>query len=381
MRLSKLFKEFFESEKTSGLILILCTIVSLVLTNLFGHSYSGFWHSQIFSKPLEFWINDGLMTIFFLLVGLEIEREIYKGELSNMRSAMLPVLGALGGMLIPAVIHFAFNYGAVSQKGFGIPMATDIAFSLAILSLLGNRVPVSLKIFLTALAIIDDLGAIIVIALFYSKNLSLVYLGLAILLFGIMLLLNRTRFYRTWVYLVLGIAMWLFIYQSGIHPTISGVLLAFAFPFGGGNKYSPSYILQHHLHKPVAFFILPLFALANTAILIPSSVVTELTTPNSYGIIFGLFIGKPLGIFLFSVAGAAIGLCSIPADIKRRHLLWTGFLAGIGFTMSIFITLLAFKEDTLVYGSKIAIIIGSVLSGVFGFFGLRLTLKQAGSGR
>src|SRR6476646_4591725 len=167
MRLSKLFKEFFESEKTSGLILILCTIVSLVLTNLFGHSYSGFWHNQIFSKPLEFWINDGLMTIFFLLVGLEIKREIYQGELSGVKKAMLPILGAIGGMLVPAIIYYIFNHGTASQNGFGIPMATDIAFSLAILSLLGNRVPVSLKIFLTALAIIDDLGAIIVIALFY----------------------------------------------------------------------------------------------------------------------------------------------------------------------------------------------------------------------
>src|SRR6476620_1952136 len=379
MRLSKLFKEFFESEKTSGLILILCTIVSLVLTNLFGHSYSGFWHSQIFSKPLEFWINDGLMTIFFLLVGLEIEREIYKGELSNMRSAMLPVLGALGGMLIPAITHFTFNHGTISQNGFGIPMATDIAFSLAILSLLGNRVPVSLKIFLTALAIIDDLGAIIVIALFYSKTISFIYLGLAFLLFSLMLVLNRFRFHRSWVYLIIGVVMWFFMYRSGIHPTITGVLLAFALPFGSGNKKSSSYILQQRLHKPVAFVILPLFALANTAILLPSSIFTGLTTSNSYGIIFGLLFGKPLGIFLFSVAGAAMGLCSIPTDIKRRHLLWTGLLAGIGFTMSIFITLLAFNDETLVYGSKIAIIAGSVLAGTFGYFGLRLTLKSAAS--
>src|SRR5436190_14470048 len=187
MKLSKLFKEFFESEKTSGLILIFCTITSLALTNLFGHSYSGLWHVTIFSKSPEFWINDGLMTIFFLLVGLEIEREIYQGELSDLKRAMLPVLGAIGGMLVPAVIHYIFNQGTPSQNGFGIPMATDIAFSLAILSLLGKRVPVSLKIFLTALAIIDDLGAIIVIALFYSKNISFIHLGLALLLFSLML--------------------------------------------------------------------------------------------------------------------------------------------------------------------------------------------------
>jgi len=376
MKLSKLFKEFFESEKTSGLILILCTIISLALTNLFGHSL---WRAIIFSKPLDFWINDGLMTIFFLLVGLEIEREIYKGELSNIRRAMLPILGAIGGMLVPAIIHLCFNFGSISQNGFGIPMATDIAFSLAILSLLGSRVPVSLKIFLTALAIIDDLGAIIVIALFYSKNISFTYLGFALLLFCLLLMLGRLKVYNIWIYLIGGVAMWFFMYRSGIHPAITGILLAFAIPFGDRHQTALSYQLQHRLHKPVAFIILPLFALANTAILIPSSVFTELTTPNSYGIIFGLFLGKPMGIFLFSIAGAAIGICSIPADINRRHLLWTGFLAGIGFTMSIFITLLAFKEGTLVYGSKIAIIIGSVLSGTFGYLGLRLTLKPAAS--
>ena len=376
-RLSKLFKEFFDSEKTSGLILIFCTIISLVLTNSWGHSYLDLWHIHIFSKPIEFWINDGLMTIFFLLVGLEIEREIYKGELSYARKAMLPVLAAIGGMVLPAIIHFGFNHGKISQNGFGIPMATDIAFSLAILSLLGNRVPLSLKIFLTALAIIDDVGAIIIIALFYSKDLSLLYLGLAFLLFCAMFSLGRLRVYNTWIYLVAGIAMWFFMYRSGVHPTITGVLLAFAIPFGDGGKTSPSYVLQHRLHKPVAFFILPLFALANTAILIPSSVFTQLTTSNSFGIIFGLFIGKPLGIFLFSVAGAALGLCSIPSDIKRKHLLWTGLLGGIGFTMSIFITLLAFNNESLIHGSKIAVILGSVFSGIFGYLGLRLTLKRA----
>lgn len=379
MKLSNLFKEFFESEKTSGLILIFCTIISLALTNFLGHSYAGFWHVPIFSKPLEFWINDGLMTVFFLLVGLEIEREIYKGELSNIRRAMLPILGAVGGMLVPGIIHLCFNFGSISQNGFGIPMATDIAFSLAILSLLGSRVPVSLKIFLTALAIIDDLGAIIVIALFYSKNISFTYLGFAFLLLCFLLMLGRLKVYNIWFYLITGVAMWFFLYRSGIHPAITGILLAFAIPFGDRHQTALSYKLQHRLHKPVAFIILPLFALANTAILIPSPVFTELTTRNSYGIIFGLFLGKPLGIFLFAIAGAAIGFCSIPADIKRRHLLWTGFLAGIGFTMSIFITLLAFKEETLVYGSKIAIIVGSVLSGTFGYLGLRLTLKSAAS--
>jgi NhaA family Na+:H+ antiporter len=379
MKLSKLFREFFESEKTAGLILVLCTIISLTLTNVLGQAYSGLWHIHILSKPVDFWINDGLMTIFFLLVGLEIEREIYQGELSEARKAMLPVLGAIGGMFLPAVIHFGFNHGKISQNGFGIPMATDIAFSLAILSLLGNRVPLSLKIFLTALAIIDDLGAIIIIALFYSKHFVLLYLGLAFLLFFIMLTLGKLKVYNTWIYLVSGIAMWFFMYRSGIHPTITGVALAFAVPFGDGGKNSSSSVLQHRLHKPVAFFILPLFALANTAIFVPSSVLTQLATPNSFGIMLGLLVGKPLGIFLFSVAGSALGIYSIPADIKRKHLLWTGLLGGIGFTMSIFITLLAFNDEELIHGSKIAVILGSILSGTLGYLGLRLTLKPAAS--
>jgi len=315
------------------------------------------------------------MAIFFLLVGLEIERQLYIGELADLKKAMLPVIAAIGGMIFPAAIHFAFNYKSDSQSGFGIPMATDIAFSLAILSLLGNKVPVSLKIFLTALAIIDDLGAIIVIALFYSKGFSLLYFGFALLVFAIMFILNRIKFYRIWVYLVLGGVMWFFMYRSGIHATITGVLLAFVIPFGNGDEKSPSYNLQHFLHRPVAFFILPVFALANTAILIPSSVITDLASSNSYGIILGLLVGKPLGILLFALLGAGIGVCSIPADIKKQHLLWVGLLAGIGFTMSIFITLLAFSNPATIDTSKIAVIIGSVLSGVLGYIGLKVSLK------
>ena len=351
-------------------------MISLVLANsTLGHSYIDFWHTDLFSQPIEFWINEGLMTIFFLLIGLEIERELYIGELADFKRSMLPVIAAIGGMLVPAGIHFAFNIGMDSQHGFGIPMATDIAFSLAILSLLGRSVPASLKIFLTALAIIDDLGAIIVIALFYSKNFSAVYFGLAVLVFIVMLLLKKAHFYRLWMSLVLGCILWFLVERSGIHPTISGVLLAFAIPFGNGHEKSPSYLLQHHLHKPVAFIILPLFALANTAILISPSVISGLATANSYGIIFGLLIGKPLGIFLFSTIGAAIGWCSIPHTIKKPHLLWSGFLAGIGFTMSIFITLLAFSEKIIIDESKIAVMAGSLLAGTIGYIGLKLTLK------
>jgi NhaA family Na+:H+ antiporter len=314
------------------------------------------------------------MTIFFLLVGLEIEREIYIGELSNLKKSMLPIIAAIGGMIVPALIHFAFNSGTSTQNGFGIPMATDIAFSLAILSLLGNRVPASLKIFLTALAIIDDLGAITVIALFYSTNFSFLNFAIAIALFIVMLILNRLKIYSVWIYLLIGMVMWFFMYRSGIHATITGVLLAFAIPFEKGNENSISYRLQHRLHLPVAFIILPLFALANTAIVIPSGVLQELSSGNSYGIILGLLIGKPLGIFMFSLVGMLLGWCTLPAGLKKHHLLWTGLIAGIGFTMSIFITLLAFNDSSLVNVSKIAVIVGSLLSAVIGYFGLKFTL-------
>jgi NhaA family Na+:H+ antiporter len=378
MKLSKLYTDFLNSEKTAGIILLFCTVLSLTLANSsIGDSYLHFWHTEFASKPFEFWINDGLMTIFFLLVGLEIERELYIGELSDIRRSLLPVIAAIGGMLVPALIHFSFNAGTTTQSGFGIPMATDIAFSLAVLSLLGKRVPASLKIFLTALAIIDDLGAIIVIALFYSKDFSLLYFGIAMGLFGGMFILNRLKVYYIWLYLIIGMVMWFCMYRSGIHATITGVLLAFVIPFGKGDENSGSYRLQQKLHLPVAFIILPLFALVNTAIHIPAGVINDLSTSNSCGIIFGLLLGKPLGIFLFSFLAIAIGWCALPEGLKKQHLLWTGMLAGIGFTMSIFITLLAFNDAATINSSKIAIIIGSLISAVFGLIGLRVTLKKA----
>lgn len=377
MKTTKLFNEFIQSEKSAGIVLIICSAFSLIITNLpFGQSYLDLWHFKILSKSIEFWINDGLMTVFFLLVGLEIEREIYIGELSDIKKSLLPIFAAVGGMAVPALIHFILNQGTVYQSGFGIPMATDIAFSLGILSLLGKRVPISLKVFLTALAIIDDLGAIIIIALFYSTGFSLTYFGFAVLIFAVMLVLNRIKFYGIWVYLILGSVMWICLYQTGIHPTITGVLLAFAIPFGSGDEKSPSYFLQHLLHKPVAFLILPLFALANTAIPFPSSIVDSFTNSNSYGIILGLLLGKPIGIFIFSVLGAAVGLCSLPKEIKKTHLIGVGLLAGIGFTMSIFITLLAFNENSSIVSSKISVLIASLLAGTLGYLWLNLSLPK-----
>ena len=378
MKHLRFLNAFLESEKSGGLVLLVCALGSVLISNsLLGESYQHLWHTTVLTKPVEFWINDGLMTIFFLQVGLEIEREIYIGELNDFRKSLLPVIAAVGGMVVPAAIHFIFNKGLPSQNGYGIPMATDIAFSLGILSLLGNRVPFSFKVFLTALAIIDDLGAILIIALFYSSHFSILYLGLAAIVFIAMIVLNRMNVLAIWVYLLLGCAMWFCMHRSGIHATITGVLLAFAIPFRSGAAHAPSTHLQHRLHRPVTFIILPLFALANTALVIPTTFIDDLVSSNSLGIALGLMVGKPLGIFLFAVVGSWLGWCAIPANLRLPHLLGIGLLAGIGFTMSIFITLLAFNDEALINSSKIAVLVGSLFSGVAGFIILRLLLNKA----
>lgn len=377
MKLTKLFTEFFESEKAGGILLIGCTAISLLLANFYlKDNYIQLWHFQIGGHSSTHWINDGLMTVFFLLIGLELEREIYIGELSSLKNASLPIFAAIGGMAVPAGLFLLFNFGTATQSGAGIPMATDIAFAIGILSLLGNRVPASIKVLLTALAVIDDLGAIIVIAIFYTSTLAFINLFLALGVFGLLLILNRLKVHNLIPYLIGGVAMWYFMQQSGVHPTITGVLLAFAIPFGDGEEKSPSYKLQHWLHKPVAFFILPLFALANTCISIDSGWLTGLTQTNSIGIFAGLIVGKPLGIFLFSFITVSLGLCALPEDLKWKQIIGVGLLAGIGFTMSIFITLLAFDNPELITQSKIAILIASLVAGTLGYLWLRATLKS-----
>ena len=376
MKLTRLFNEFFNSEKAGGLILVFVTLLSLVLANSSWQvAYINLWHFDLGGHSIVHWINDGLMAIFFLLIGLELEREIYHGELSNIKNAALPIFGALGGMVVPAGLFLLLNFGTNTQAGAGIPMATDIAFAIGILSLLGNRIPVSLKIFLTALAVIDDLGAIIIIAIFYTTSLSFLNLFIALGIFVCLLMLNRLKVYNLIPYLIGGIAMWYFMLHSGVHATITGVLLAFAIPFRKGGEKSPSYILQHFLHKPVAFFILPLFAVANTSIALGESWYTGLGQTNSLGIIVGLVIGKPLGIFLFSFIGVGLGLCVLPTDLKWKNIIGAGFLGGIGFTMSIFITLLAFDNSDIINNSKIAILIASLIAGSIGFIWLKLSLK------
>jgi Na+:H+ antiporter, NhaA family len=377
MKLTKTFKIFFESEKSGGLLLLFVTIVSLCLANSsFQNEYVSFWEKDLGGHSITHWINDGLMSIFFLLIGLELEREIYHGELSSIKNASLPMMAALGGMLIPAGIFLALNYGTDTQNGAGIPMATDIAFAIGILSLLGNKVPASLKIFLTALAVIDDLGAIIVIAVFYTTSIAFVNLAIALGIWGFLFILNRMKIHNLIPYLIGGIAMWYFMLNSGVHATITGVILAFVIPFGDGGENSTSYKLQHFLHRPVAFFILPLFALANTAITINSDWHEGLNHPNTFGIILGLVVGKPLGILLFSFIGVNLGFCALPKNLKWTHVLGAGMLGGIGFTMSIFITILAFKDAETILFSKIAILIASVLSGIFGFVHLKYILTK-----
>ncbi|MCX6279711.1 MAG: Na+/H+ antiporter NhaA [Bacteroidetes bacterium] len=372
MALPRLFQEFFQSKKAGGLVLIFCTAVSLILANSpVQNVWLDFWHREFAGNSIVHWINDGMMAIFFLLIGLELEREIYTGELSSLKSASLPFFGAFGGMLLPAGIFLLFNYGAPTQSGAGIPMATDIAFAIGILSLLGTRIPDSLKIFLTALAVIDDLGAILIIAVFYTKTLVISNLFISLAIFAALVGLNRLKVYNLLPYLLGGVAMWYFMLHSGIHATVAGVLLAFAIPFGDGGAKSPSYIMQHVLHKPVDFIILPLFALANTSLILGAGWYLGLGEPLTLGIILGLFIGKPLGIVLFSLLGVALGLCSLPAGSGWKHLVGVGFLGGIGFTMSIFITLLAFDQHSLVNSSKIAILLASFAAGIAGYFWLK----------
>ncbi len=377
MKLTRLFKEFFQSEQAGGILLIFCTLGSLFLSNSFLRGpYLAIWQFQITGHPIGFWINDGLMAIFFLLIGLELEREIRLGELSKLKVALLPIAAAVGGMVVPASLYFAFNVGKPTQSGAGIPMATDIAFAIAVLSLVGSRVPSSLKVLLTALAVIDDLGAIIVIAIFYAGPLSWTSLGMAAFMMVILMILNRMNVYSLLPYIIVGAVMWYFMLKSGVHPTITGVLLAVAIPFRDGGEKSPSSILQHVLHKPVAFLILPLFALANTCIAMESHWFTNLGQPAGMGIMSGLIFGKPLGVFVFSIGAVLLGICSLPTELKWKHVLGIGFLGGIGFTMSIFITLLAFDHPDEINQSKMAVLLASLISAIAGFSWLKMTLPH-----
>jgi NhaA family Na+:H+ antiporter len=312
------------------------------------------------------------MTIFFLLVGLEIERELYIGELSDRKRALLPIIGAFGGMLMPALLFFLVTMAHPELlNGAGIPTATDIAFAIAIMGLLGDKVPPALKVFLTALAIIDDLGALFVIAIFYGSGFSSLFLGLTVFIIAVLYLLNKRQYNNGWVYAILGTALWFCMLHSGIHATLAGVILAFAIPFENGSQHTLSYRLEHFLQKPVAFFILPLFALANTAIPFQSSIIELSSHPLALGILAGLVLGKPLGIVSFSLLAEKLGIASISKNISTKQLIGAGILGGIGFTMSIFVTNLAFNDLALIDIGKIAILIASTAAATIGYLLLR----------
>ncbi|MCO6483233.1 MAG: Na+/H+ antiporter NhaA [Flavobacteriales bacterium] len=378
LKVIQLYHQLLENERTAGVVLVLCTVISLLLANSgIQHLYLGLWHHPLAGQNVEFWINDGLMAIFFLMVGLELKREIHVGELSERKKAILPVIAAFGGMIVPAGIHMLLNHGTHFHSGAGIPMATDIAFAVGIMALLGDRVPIPLKVFLTALAVIDDLGAIFTIAIFYSTDIHWGYLGAALGILALMLVINKAKVKHLAPYLGLGVVMWYCMLHSGVHSTVAGVLTAFAIPFGAGHD-SNSMRLEHALEKPVSFGILPLFALANTGIILEHDWFGHLFTSNGWGITLGLVVGKPLGITLFCFAAISLGISALPTGIKWVQLMGAGALAGIGFTMSIFITLLAFDDPEVVVASKTAILFASTVAGIIGTIWLHAALPARG---
>lgn len=382
-QLTKAFQRFLALEQASSVLLVLGTILALGIANssLASH-YHSLWHSHWSGLSLEEWVNDGLMAIFFLLIGLELKRELYAGELSSLNNALLPTIAAVGGMLVPAGIFWWLNQGTAYQAGVGIPMATDIAFALGVLSMLGKRVPLPLKVFLVAFAVIDDLGAALMIAVFYTATISLPYLFAALAALAILLVLNRFKVNSFIPYVLGGVLMWWLTLQSGVHATLAGIALAFAIPFNGYDEQaSLSHRLENFLHAPVAYFVLPVFAFANTGVHVAIENLHDLMLQtHSLGIMAGLLLGKPLGITLAVWLSVLAGICTLPSPIRWAHIIGAGMLGGIGFTMSIFITNLAFADMTdAINLSKLAILSGSLSAGVLGWCWLYCMLpKQAG---
>lgn len=383
-RIGEGFKVLLADEKSVGIILVACAVISLFISNsIFGADYRGIFTGdiQIFHHSIEHWINDALMAVFFLLVGLDLKEEFIHGNLSDIKDSLLPVICAIGGMLVPAGIYAIFNVGGSFAHGFGIPMATDIAFAVGMLSLLGKRVPTPMKTFLLALAVIDDLGAIVVIALFYSQNIFWGNLAVALGTFVLLMIANHVfNIKNLFVYVIGGIIMWWFMLHSGVHATIAGVLLAVAIPFDRekikGSEWGTAF-LQKVLEKPVNFIILPLFALANTAILIQGDLGQVLSHNYSLGIIGGLVIGKPLGITITALILISIGVGKLPNQLNWKQFIGVSFLAGIGFTMSIFVTKLSFTNNEAATNNSILVImIASLIASIFGLILLNFFLAK-----
>lgn len=386
----KTIGEFIQKESSSGILLIFTTILALVLSNTFmSPLYESFLHIPVeirigslhLDKSLYHWVNDGLMAIFFLLIGLEVKREILEGHLSSLGQITLPGFAALGGMVVPAGIYLIFNHNnPIALNGWAIPTATDIAFALGILSLLGKRVPISLKIFLMALAIIDDLGAIVIIAIFYTTNLSLLSIAVAFISLIILIVLNFFGVTKKAAYFIVGIILWISVLKSGVHATLAGVALAFTIPLNAKNEnnqlVSPLKEIEHNLHFWVAFFILPLFAFVNAGVNFTKISLNQMSDSVPLGIMFGLFIGKQLGVFGFSWIVIKLRLAKLPGGSNWIQFYGVSVLTGIGFTMSLFIVSLAFKDDNIFqYTDKLAILVGSFVSGIIGYFVLKISKK------
>lgn len=434
-RLLSPFQRFAAEEASGGILLLACTVAALIWVNsTFEHSYDGIWESHLtigfrhylLDEPLHFWINDALMAVFFFVVGLEIKRSIILGELASFKMAALPVVAGFGGMVVPAALYLALNAGGEGADGWAIPMSTDIAFSLGVVALLGSRVPTPLKLFLTAFAIVDDVGAVVVIAIFFTDTISLANLAVGGGLLIALVAMNVIGLRSPVVYAIVGFVVWVSFFHSGIHPTVAGVLIAMTIPLrvrinpeqfveqgralldkfasegeNGARRgdlalttvkqraaleeleivsrevESPLQRLEHSLHPIVAFGIMPLFALANAGVLFKGDVIGLFTTPVSMGIILGLVVGKPLGIGIFSWIAVKSGLAYMPKGVTWTQIVGVAFLGGIGFTMSIFVTGLAFTDATLITESKLGILVASIVAGVAGYLLLRSTIKEA----
>jgi NhaA family Na+:H+ antiporter len=384
---TQFIKEFIKKESSAGILLIFVTILALLLQNSFMSTfYTSFLHTPVeirfgdlqIAKPLLLWVNDGLMAVFFFLIGLEVKREVKEGHLSSLSQITLPGIAAVGGMVVPALVFIAFNRGDdFSMNGWAIPTATDIAFALGILSLLGSRVPVSLKIFLMTLAIIDDLGAIVIIALFYTSELSTMSITIAAIALLILLIMNRMNVAIKSAYIVVGVILWVSVLKSGVHATLAGVALAFMIPLSSkdkeGNTFSMAKEMEHDLHYWVAFMILPLFAFVNAGVDLKGISIEEMAGPVPLGIMFGLFVGKQVGVFGFSWLAIKMGIASLPKESNWTLLYGVSVLTGIGFTMSLFVDTLAYNDTQIYhYADKLAILLGSFLSAIVGYLILRM---------
>ncbi|MFY9075405.1 Na+/H+ antiporter NhaA [Malaciobacter mytili] len=387
-------EDFIKKESSAGIVLIFVTIAALILKNTdFSSIYDAFLHTPVeirfgalnIAKPLLLWINDGLMAIFFFLIGLEVKRELLEGHLSSVKQITLPAIAAVGGMVVPALVYVYFNIGdEVAMRGWAIPTATDIAFALGILSLLGSRVPVSLKIFLMALAIIDDLGAIVVIALFYTTDLSITSIVIASVALVGLIALNRFKVIKPAAYILLGVILWVSVLKSGVHATLAGVALAFTIPLKSrdenGKEFSMLKEMEHSLHYWVIFLILPLFAFVNAGVDLRNISIDQLATSVPLGIMLGLFLGKQIGVFGLSYIAIKLKLATLPEGANFKQLYGVAILTGIGFTMSLFVDSLAFTDDSLfAFTDKLAILLGSFISGIFGYLVLKKTTSNSES--